>query len=145
MSSTLIRNKAYQQIVDTLPEKRAKVYQAIKELGVCTALNIAFFLHVPINEVTGRVRELKDSYLILEAGTVRNKLTKKFNTLYKIPKEIEVQKALLEDLAKLSDQQDDLLKDLKKDLSITSIKALEVKVVKLRSQINRIKRILNIN
>lgn len=143
MESITNRNKAYQSIIEELSEKRAMVYQAVKELGKCTAQTIAFTLRVPINEVTGRVRELKDRYLIIEDGSTESSRSGKQHTVYRLPSENEVKHALVEDMARLSDIQDGLTLDLKKGLCPTSIELIECKAKKIGEKLKLIDKLLN--
>jgi Mn-dependent DtxR family transcriptional regulator len=67
-----------------LSPKREKVYKAIKFMGKCTNKMIAKFLNVPINEVTGRVKELTEAGKVKEAGKINCPLTNKPNALWQI-------------------------------------------------------------
>ena len=64
------RNATYSMIKPDLPEKRQRVYEVILQhpQGV-TRKQIAGELGWPINCVTGRVTELRDSGFIIEDGT----------------------------------------------------------------------------
>lgn len=70
MLSTAIRDEAFHNLAARLPYKRRRVYQAILHLKPCTNGQIATYLKVPINQVTGRVTELKDLFLIKEIGSI---------------------------------------------------------------------------
>ncbi len=63
-------HRAYQGIIDTLPASRAKVMACIVTKGSVTRQGIADELGIPINRVTGRVRELLDMKLIFEGGNL---------------------------------------------------------------------------
>jgi predicted transcriptional regulator len=67
-----------------LSPKRQKVYDAIKTMGKATNKEIASFMGIPINEVTGRVSELVQSGKIKEAGTAICVITGKPNALWEI-------------------------------------------------------------
>lgn len=51
---------AYQELQDggTLGQKQTMVYNAIKELGQASNLDIAYYLQLPINRITPRTNEL---------------------------------------------------------------------------------------
>lgn len=59
---------AYQEIRETLPEKRRIVLNAIDTLGLATLIEIANWLGWPINSVSGRVTELAKDGLIEDSG-----------------------------------------------------------------------------
>ena len=82
-TSIINRNNSHKAIIEKLPEKRRVVYAAIAMMGKCTAQMVARHLNVPINEVTGRITELRDKHnAIREAGSIKNQRTGKLNTLY---------------------------------------------------------------
>lgn len=64
------RNATYQMIKLHLPESRRRVYEIIVQHpeGICNK-DIAFELGVPINCVTGRVKELREEGLVIASGT----------------------------------------------------------------------------
>ena len=61
--------KAYESIRKTLPKSQRTVFAAVcrRKKGI-TRQGLADSLNRPINEITGRVRELLDADLILEEG-----------------------------------------------------------------------------
>lgn len=64
--------EAYRAIEKKLGPKQKKVYDCIKSYsGGISRQRIAIRLGVPINQVTGRVRELLDLGAIIESGTER--------------------------------------------------------------------------
>lgn len=65
--------ETYKNIIDRLPKSRAAVLRAIAERGPITRNEVAEFLNIPINRITGRVCELRDAGLIIECGTMRTK------------------------------------------------------------------------
>jgi DNA-binding MarR family transcriptional regulator len=67
-----------------LSPKRLKVYTAIKELTKCTNKEIATYLGIPINEITGRVSELAQLGKIRECGTAICAISGKPNALWEI-------------------------------------------------------------
>jgi predicted transcriptional regulator len=60
----------YDSIIEKLPRARAAVMACIVESSPITRQGIADQMGIPINRVTGRVRELLDSGEIIEQGTV---------------------------------------------------------------------------
>jgi len=67
--SEAARNATYQMIKPDLPESRRRVYEIILQYpdGICNK-QIALELGVPINCVTGRVKELRDLGLVIANG-----------------------------------------------------------------------------
>ena len=65
--------EAYEAIVGDLPAKRAAVLARVRSSGSygLTRQNLAASLCLPINTVTGRVRELIDMGLLAEVGTTK--------------------------------------------------------------------------
>ena len=63
---------AYDSIIDSLPKSRARVMRVIVERKAVTRHEISEILGVPINCVTGRVRELLDDNLIIEGWSVKS-------------------------------------------------------------------------
>lgn len=66
------RNTTYQAIQPQLPGSRQKVLNAIRQLAPCTREEVSKHLGIDINQVTGRVTELRDKHvLIRETGTIK--------------------------------------------------------------------------
>lgn len=59
---------AYAAMVDNLPHRRREVWASIKYLGKATRQEVVTHSGIPINSVTGRVRELLDAGLVCECG-----------------------------------------------------------------------------
>lgn len=76
------RNTAFSEIIGELSEKRKYIFQFIQANPNHTTQSIAEQLLLPINEVTGRITELKDACLIIESGSNTNSYTRKQNTTY---------------------------------------------------------------
>jgi len=64
------RNATYQMIKPDLPESRRRVFEIILQHpdGICNK-QIALELGVPINCVTGRVKELRELGMVVANGT----------------------------------------------------------------------------
>ena len=58
--------EAYYQL-ENLSEKRKKVFETIKELGIACNLDVAYKLQWPINRVTPRTNELVKMKMVAEA------------------------------------------------------------------------------
>lgn len=83
MEATKNRNRAYHNI-DNLGKRQYEVMEAIRLNQPCTSQEISRFLGVGINQVTGRISELRDDLmLITEAGSEVNQNSKAQNTLWR--------------------------------------------------------------
>ena len=69
-NSIINRNRSYISITDKLPSKRKRVYEIIllHKSGI-TAQGISERYSVPINQITGRITELKEMCFIKEGGS----------------------------------------------------------------------------
>lgn len=58
--------QAYHDIVDSLPDRRKRVYEALLELKTACNLDVAEFLNLPINRITPRMNELVKLEIVKE-------------------------------------------------------------------------------
>jgi DNA-binding Lrp family transcriptional regulator len=84
--STINRNASYNELKDdgTLSKRRQQVYDAIKGLKHATSPEIGELLGLPINQITGRVKELMELGEISVFGSKLNPKTRKYNTIYSL-------------------------------------------------------------
>lgn len=68
--------ETYASIVDGLPKKRATVFQFLRKQPGITRNGVSRGLAWPINNVTGRVKELLDVGLLYEHGIIYTKAGK---------------------------------------------------------------------
>lgn len=61
--------KAYTEIYEQLGERQQQVYATLKKYGNLNNKEISAFLHVPINCITPRIKELRDKGLVEQKGT----------------------------------------------------------------------------
>ncbi len=78
------RGEAFRQLQISLPEKKRVVFNAIAQLKKCTCLEVVDFLRLPINQVSSRIKNLKDAGHIKEVDKIFNPLTKRENTIYSV-------------------------------------------------------------
>ena len=64
---------AWTNITPLLGERQKMVFGAIRFLGNPCNQDIAEFLGWPINCITGRVKELRDKYVVIDAGLKVNR------------------------------------------------------------------------
>ena len=55
---------AFYSILENLGERQMEVFKTIKEIQPCYNLQISKHLNIPINCVTGRVKELRDFAMV---------------------------------------------------------------------------------
>jgi len=77
------RNESYVNLLEKLPKKRQLIYQLISETPGITAQQISIKHFLPINEITGRITELKEMCLIEEWGESENQHSGQANTGYR--------------------------------------------------------------
>ncbi len=81
--------ETYQAILSKLPERRAAVFSVIRDCGPITCQEIADLMGKPINEVSGRITELKKDDLILVCGKAFSNTHKPRALLRVVPREPE--------------------------------------------------------
>ena len=76
MKSIYTRNKSYINISNRIPAKRKRIYEIIvSNMQGITAQEISIRYNIPINQITGRITELKDMCFIKEGKMTFNNLT----------------------------------------------------------------------
>ena len=83
MTSIQTRNQAYRNIATRIPAKRKRIYEIIisNKIGI-TAQQISDRYNIPINQITGRITELKDMCFIKEGHARYNGVTDNYNNSY---------------------------------------------------------------
>ena len=67
MKSIQTRNQTYRNIAARIPAKRKRIYEIITSYTAgITAQQISDRYNIPINQITGRITELKDMCFIKE-------------------------------------------------------------------------------
>ena len=74
MTPTETRDTSYAEIAQTLPARQQAVYNVI-QIRPMTNGQICRWLNLPINCITGRVKELRDKGLVEQAGTTVDMIT----------------------------------------------------------------------
>jgi|TARA_R110000744_G_scaffold162155_1_gene278755 hypothetical protein len=84
MKSIQTRNQTYRNIATRIPAKRKRIYEIIiSNTSGITAQQISDRYNIPINQITGRITELKDMCFIKEAHMSFNNVTSNYCTSYK--------------------------------------------------------------
>jgi DNA-binding Lrp family transcriptional regulator len=84
---------SYTSLLDAneLSPRRREVYNAICVLGRCTNKEIQNFLGIPINQITGRVKELRNLGFVREDGARICPKSKKLNAIWTSTQEVSNQ------------------------------------------------------
>lgn len=139
------RNETYANINGELSARCAAVLAAIRTLRKAgrdvTAKRIARYLEVPINQVTGRLTELRDNYVrIKEIGTEIH--GKRMSTKWEeITDPCERREAIYERYRQLTDQIEALESDYLNGNSEYTTQEILKKIDKIQSQLNIIKKL----
>lgn len=140
MESTANRNLAYQNILDKLPEKRKMIYNIVANNNGITSQEISDKYNLPINQVVGRVYELKERFLIKECGSLDNHITQTKNTRYKaLESELEHEELKSKELDLLFDKRLDIQCTLMHCREVYSIEALKKELKRIEKKINILK------
>lgn len=78
------RKESYIETIKNLPGSQRRVYDALDESGPMTNREISVYLHLPVNCITGRCKELRDNLHVIEHGTIFDNLTKRNVTVFKV-------------------------------------------------------------
>lgn len=137
------RNKSYTSIVGKLSKKRKKIYQLIKDNEPCSSVDIRNKHHIPINEIVGRVTELKDMCLIEEVGIKKNEWSKQNNTVYRTIKSISQRIDLInQKYVELRDYRDQIINDYNLGLNNATKEVLKKELKKTYNKINALTKVL---
>lgn len=142
-TSTSNRNQAFVAISAHLPEKRQRVFQLILRHTNITAQELAQKTMLPINEITGRITELKNAFLIVETGSKTNRHSNKKNTAYRVVNSVDERVDLIYDaLTRLHVQRWALESDSGLDVSELSLSLIQKEILKIKSRQRALEKIL---
>ena len=142
MNSTKNRNAAYFSIIEKLSKKRKLIFQLIGENKEITAQELAEKYMLPINEVTGRITELKDMCLIVEFGSKENRWTNYNNTSYQVIKnENERIDLINKKFVEYRNAKDKLINDYNLKLSDLSKTLIQKEINKIQKKINYLEKL----
>ena len=83
------RNTSYRNIINKIPNKRKRIYEIILKHNGITAQEISNLYRLPINQITGRITELKDMCFIKESVLHINHQSGNYCTSYVAVKKTE--------------------------------------------------------
>ncbi len=78
---------AYQQL-NNLTARQRLVYNAISTLGTACNLNVSDYLHLPINSITPRVKELREKGLVEESHRDIHPATQRVSIYWRVSAEV---------------------------------------------------------
>ena len=130
------RNESFFIDTEKFSARRKTVYNLIRDYGALTAPQIKAKMVLGINQVSGRITELKDSFYIKEAGSIMNEKSNKPNTLYKVTGENERIDLINATFIDLRNERDILINDLNLlNLSQITRERTKARIKKIDSQI----------
>ncbi len=142
-TSTHNRNQAFVAIATHLPEKRQRVFHLILQQPNITAQELAQKTMLPINEITGRITELKNAFLIVETGSKTNRHSKKKNTAYRVVHSVEERVDLINyAFIRLREQREALEGDCYLSISALSLSLIQKEILKIKGRQRALEKIL---
>lgn len=145
MESIKNRNRAYFNIIEKLPQKKQLIYQIICEEKKVSAWQISIKYMLPINEVVGRITELKERCLIEENGSFENVNSRQKNTAYSAIKEVdEIRRRINLKYAGLKNNYDMMTNDYLLGMSVFSKEILEKERKKIKNKIENLEQTLKL-
>lgn len=142
-TSTHNRNQAFVAIAAHLPEKRQRVFKMILEHPSITAQELAQKTMLPINEITGRITELKNAFLVVETGSKTNRHSNKKNTAYRVVHSVEERIDLINSaFVRLTEQRETLEDDCYLRISRLSLSLIQKEILKIKSKQRSLEKIL---
>lgn len=132
------RNDAYALNYEKLSKKRQIVYKLIALYGKASAQQIKERMQVGINQVSGRITELKKMCLIIEAGSVKNEKSNTNNTLYRRTTKNEQINLINKRYQELINEQKELENDYYLGLSNYSLEVIKKRISGIKKEINQL-------
>lgn len=137
------RNESFASIVSKLPEKRRRVLELIEKYENASAQQLAELTMTPINEITGRITELKKAFLIVETGSKQNRFSHKKNTTYRVVKSVAERIDLINvTIENLKIKREKLEKDSRSEISQFGRVLIEKELIKIRGRFRSLEVVL---
>lgn len=135
------RNNSFALVSEKLSKKRKMILSFIKENEPCTSQEIVDKYWLTINEVSGRITELKEMCLITEQGSKKNTHSKCLNTVYVSVKNEDERIDLINlKYQELIDNRDAIIRDYQKGISEFSRAVLDKEIKKIKGKISRLEK-----
>tara|TARA_R100001443_G_scaffold16126_1_gene25931 strand:+ start:294 stop:743 length:450 start_codon:yes stop_codon:yes gene_type:complete len=141
------RNESYWKIQDRIGNKQRRVLKAIQNSNIpITAQEIANVLEIPINQVTGRLKELRELCLIEISGYKKDMDTRHLRSTYietnEISRHINANDMIQKKERLLANLKYDMQKS---EISIDSLRIIKKEYNKNLRELNNYKKIATIN
>tara|TARA_Y200000002_G_C22497825_1_gene585814 strand:+ start:61 stop:510 length:450 start_codon:yes stop_codon:yes gene_type:complete len=137
--SIINRNTSYKEIRQKLPNKRKRIFEIIEKHNGITAQEISSRYNYPINQVSGRITELKDLCFIKESGNQLNPFSKTYNTMYSvITNEDEFIELNKKKYIELRSKKDSLVRDYQQALSTYTREYVKNEINKINNKIDKL-------
>ena len=134
-AATINRNDAFYINTEKFGLRKKTVYNLVNIYGLITSHQIAEKMKLGINQVSGRITELKDEFLIIEAGSVLNRKTKVHNTLWRVTTKDERTNLVNKRYQELVNETKQLENDFHLGISEYGLKAIKKQSKKINKQI----------
>ena len=145
MESIKNRNESYENIASKLPSKRQQIYMIISNHECISAQQIKAKYMFPMNEISGRITELKERCLIEEAGSISNRYSKHSNTLYRVVKSrSDIIDRINIKYAAITNIKDALVRDYRRGLSPYGTEILTKQIARENEKIKVLEQTLKI-
>jgi hypothetical protein len=136
------RNATYLAILENLPKKRGKVYEAIKIFGVASTQDIAKYLNVDDSSISGRFTELKRCFLIKEVGFKDSTKSNNKTITYTVTTDEERIDLVNKKFVELRDKKDALIQDqILHPLCEYSQEVMTKEIAKLETKIKNLEKV----
>ena len=135
------RNNAYFQNIEKLSQRRKTVYKLIENYGQLTAQEIKEKMVLGINQVSGRISELQELFLIKSVASKINNRSNKKNTVWSITTKNERNDLINAKYVELRNKRDILINDLNLKISKTSKYLLKKEINKINTLISNLEKL----
>lgn len=132
------RNDAFHSNIEKLSQRRRNVYRIIRNYGQITASQIKDKMRLGINQVSGRITELKKMCLIIEVGSVKSEKSNVNHTLYRITSKNEQIDLVNKRYQDLINEQKELENDYHLGLSKHSLEIIKKRISGIKKEINQL-------
>ena len=132
------RNQSFFNSVEKMSLRRKTVYKIIEQYGLITSQQIKEKMKLGINQISGRVTELKQMCLVVEGGSFVNEKSNVHNTLWRLVKSEERINLINARYAALVDEQKQLENDYHLGVSEHGLKVIKTRISKINKQIEQL-------
>ena len=120
------RNESFYSQIEKFGIRRRTVYNLIQEYGELTAQEIKSKMVLGVNQVSGRITELKELFYIVPVGS-KNGVSRVKNTIWRVTAPVERDSLIHEELINLSIEKHNLEFDINNYFISNGLKEMGVK------------------